>query len=158
MATPNFGAPYLAEGQASAWVTHNSALDVLDAALAAAGPAVSPAGVKLKLAVAEVVLPALSGASVTASALIPTRAIVLGVVSRVTTAVTGAASFDVGDAGDPSRFGGSLSVLLDGENVGVVGPYAIYAPLDVIVTANGGAFTGGAVRLTALFATVETPA
>jgi hypothetical protein len=106
-------------------------------------------GATLGLAIREATL-TLSGASVTASGLIPSRAIVLGVASKTTVAITGASSYNVGDLGDGSRYGGSLGIALGSSNIGVVGPYATYSATDVTVTRNGSNFTGGEVRLAAL--------
>jgi hypothetical protein len=67
----------------------------------------------------------LSGAFVDATiAVIADRMIVLGVASRTTQAVTGASSYSVGIAGEPSKFGGSLGVALGSTNIGVIGPTA----------------------------------
>lgn len=112
------------------------------------GDVVGALGSVLGFATLEVELD-LTGASVTAAGLIPARAIVLGVTSWTVNTVTGATSYSVGDGGDPSRFGGSLGAAPGSSNVGVVGPFATYAPTDVIVTASGGAFTGGKVGLAA---------
>ena len=90
---------------------------------------------------------ALSGAFIETAAAIPARAIVLGVSTRTITAVSGAASYDCGIAGEPSKFGGSLGIAAGSSNVGVIGPTAVYAPTPVRLTANGGSFTGGAVRV-----------
>lgn len=92
----------------------------------------------------------LTGASVTAAGLIPSRAIVLGVASKTTVAITGASSYNVGDSGDASRYGGSLGIAAGSSNIGVVGPFATYAATDVTVAGNGSNFTGGQVRLAAL--------
>lgn len=90
---------------------------------------------------------ALSGAYVESVAAIPARAIVLGVSTRTVTAVTGAASYDCGIAGETAKFGGSLGVAAGASNIGVIGPTAVYAPTRVRLTANGGSFTGGSVRV-----------
>ena len=89
----------------------------------------------------------LSGAVAESTIAIPDRAIVLGVTTRTLAAVTGAASYDCGIAGEPSKFGGSLGASAGSTNAGVIGPTAFYAPTPVRLTANGGAFTGGVVRL-----------
>jgi hypothetical protein len=224
MPTERFGFPYIAADQAQKHVTHNAALDMLDATLggivasatttiapgspvegeayivpagasgfgaAAAGDiaiwsggawAVSPpffgrrtlaldtgiryvfagsfgwregdtagllSGATLGLAIREATL-TLTGASVTATGLLPARAIVLGVAAKTTVAITGASSYNVGDAGDGARYGGSLGIALGSNNIGVVGPFATYAAGDVIVARNGSNFTGGQVRLAAL--------
>ncbi|CAH1671203.1 DUF2793 domain-containing protein [Chelatococcus asaccharovorans] len=88
----------------------------------------------------------LTGASVTSGIVIPDRAIVLAVTERVTEAVTGATSFSVGLAGEPTKFGNLLSVALGSHNIGVIGPTAFYADTALLITANGGAFTGGKLR------------
>ncbi|MBS7698469.1 MULTISPECIES: DUF2793 domain-containing protein [unclassified Chelatococcus] len=89
----------------------------------------------------------LAGASVTLGIAIPDRAIVLAVTERVTEAVTGATSFSIGIAGEPTKFGNLLSVSLGSHNIGVVGPTAFYAETPLLITANGGAFTGGKLRV-----------
>lgn len=97
----------------------------------------------------EELLSGLSGASVdcVAGGIIPTRAIVLGVSTRTVTAITGATSYDCGDGTTADRFGGTLSIAANATNVGVIGPTAIYSPMTIRLTANGGNFTGGAVRV-----------
>ncbi|WP_238120813.1 MULTISPECIES: DUF2793 domain-containing protein [unclassified Xanthobacter] len=89
----------------------------------------------------------LSGTSVATTVAIPARAIVLGVSTRTLSGVTGATSYDCGIAGEASKFGGSLGVAQGAANSGVIGPTAFYAETPVVVTANGGAFTGGRVRV-----------
>ncbi len=144
-----------------AWVEDEAALVIwtgaawerLDAALGliALAPttrvAEGPAGSATDVAVAEELLSGLSGASVDSTITIPDRAIVLGVSTRTVTAVTGAASYDCGIAGEPSKFGGSLGAAAGSTNAGVIGPQAFYAPTPIRLTANGGSFTGGAVRI-----------
>ncbi|WP_417684629.1 DUF2793 domain-containing protein [Roseibium sp.] len=100
-----------------------------------------------RLAVLEEELTALAGTYAETSALIPDRAIVFGVSCRTTTEVTGASSYDCGLAGEPSKFGGSLGVSAGATNAGIIGPTAFYADTPVRVSANGGSFTGGSVRL-----------
>jgi hypothetical protein len=101
----------------------------------------------------------LSGAfSETANAaFIPDRAIVLGVASRTTLAITGATSYAVGIAGDAAKFGDLLGAALNSTNVGVIGPTAFYADTKVRVTANGSNFTGGKVRLMIYFLEMTAP-
>ncbi|MDO5757294.1 MAG: DUF2793 domain-containing protein [Rhodobacterales bacterium] len=108
--------------------------------------------------VAEETLSSLSGASRASTIVIPDRAIVLGVSARIVTAITGAASFDCGIAGEASKFGGSLGIGAGSTNIGVVGPQAFYADTPIILTANGGNFTGGAVRIAIHYLTCTAPA
>ncbi|QDF14265.1 ribonuclease III [Dinoroseobacter phage vB_DshS-R4C] len=221
MPTPFLALPLIAEGQAGQHVTHNEALDMIDAlaprvvlsdslatpppappdrsawivppggsGFGGAGPgqialrlggvwhAITPAqgarwrvldrgaaviwsgtswrpadvsgalGSTLGLATIEATVTA-TGPSVTAPALIPPRAIVLGVTSWTVQAVTGATSYRVGVPGEPDKFGASLGAAPGSSNIGVVGPFATYAPTDVVVTAEGADFTGGTIGLAA---------
>ncbi|MCA3584635.1 MAG: DUF2793 domain-containing protein [Methylocystis sp.] len=91
----------------------------------------------------------LTGAFVdtTGPAIIADRMIVLAVASRTTQAITGATSYNVGVAGNTSQFGGSLGIALGSSNIGVIGPTAFYANTPIRVTAAGGNFTAGRVRV-----------
>ncbi|KRA75060.1 ribonuclease III [Caulobacter sp. Root656] len=89
----------------------------------------------------------LSGASVATTVMIPARAIVLGVSTRTSAAITGATSYSCGVAGEAAKFGGALGVAKNASNVGVIGPTAYYADTPVVITSAGGAFTGGKVRV-----------
>ncbi len=91
------------------------------------------------------------------AAFIPNRAIVLGVASRTTLAVTGATSYGVGISGDATKFGNLLGIALNSSNIGVIGPTAYYADTKVRVTANGGNFTAGKVRLAVYFLEMSAP-
>lgn len=101
----------------------------------------------------------LSGAYVETSdaAFIPNRAIVLGVASRTTLAIAGATSYAVGIAGDTSKFGDLLGIAPGATNVGVIGPTGLYADTPVRVTANGGSFSAGKVRLIVYFLEMSAP-
>ncbi len=114
-------------------------------------------GATTGMAVLEETLTGLSGASVDASIEIPDRAIVLGVSTRTITTITGATSYDCGIDGEGSKFGGSLGVAAGSTNLGVIGAQAFYADTPVRLTANGGEFTGGAVRLAIHLLTVGGP-
>ena len=100
----------------------------------------------------------LSGASVAATVMIPARAIVLGVSTRTSAAVTGATSYSCGVAGEAGKFGASLGVAKNASNVGVIGPTAYYADTPVVITAAGGAFTGGKVRVAIHVERFDAPA
>jgi hypothetical protein len=89
----------------------------------------------------------LSGASVTASVPIPADCIVLAVGARVTTAITGATSYEVGVSGNLSQFGSALATAAGSSNFGLIGPTAFYNNTSLIITAAGGSFTAGQVRL-----------
>ena len=100
----------------------------------------------------------LSGASVATSIAIPNRAIVLAVSTRTTAAVTGAASYNCGVSGDAGKFGGSLGVAKNSSNVGVIGPTAFYADTPVLLTAVGGSFVTGKVRVAIHVLRFDAPA
>ena len=89
----------------------------------------------------------LSGGSTNASVPIPANCIVLAVGARVLTAITGATSYEVGVSGNLSQFGSLLSVPAGSSNFGLIGPTAFYTNTTIIITAAGGSFTGGQVRL-----------
>lgn len=140
----------------AAWIQMANAIGFI-AQSASVAVARSPNDATTGMAVAEELLSGLSGASVASSIVIPDRAIVLGVSARTITAITGATSFDCGIAGETSKFGGSLGIAPGSTNIGVVGPQAFYADTPIILTANGGNFTGGAVRVAIHYLTCGAP-
>ncbi|WP_347268123.1 DUF2793 domain-containing protein [Paracoccus sp. (in: a-proteobacteria)] len=142
--------------------TGSSWLPVIDAMgfiaqAAAVAVAREAHGASTGMAVREETIAGLSGASVDSTIKIPNRAIVLGVSARTATAVLGASSYNCGIAGEPSKFGGALGVAAGSSNIGVIGPTAFYADTPVRLTANGGSFTGGAVRIAIHYLTCGAP-
>jgi hypothetical protein len=99
-----------------------------------------------------------AGASVDTTVEIPDRAIVFAVSTRTTEAIGGATSFDCGIAGETDKYGGSLGVAAGSTNSGVTGPTAFYAETAVRLTANGGAFSAGKVRVAIHFMRCPAPA
>lgn len=89
----------------------------------------------------------LSGGTVVTGAVIPARSVVFCVSATTVEAISGATSFDCGIAGEASKFGGLLGVSPGAGNLGVIGPTAFYADTPVQLTANGGDFAGGKVRV-----------
>ena len=141
------------QGAGSVLVWTGSAWSGLDVAMglliraASVEVAKGATGSAVTIASVEELLSGFTGASVTSSIAIPDRAIVLGVSTRTVTAISGATSYDCGIAGTPSKFGGSLGIAAGSTNVGVIGPQAFYSATPIVLTANGGSFTGGAVRV-----------
>ncbi len=133
------GEEVLAVRTDAGWTALSSTFRSLTAAL-------SPRGAATRFEIREQEL-ALAGASVVSTVVIPARAIVLGVSNRTTQAVTGATSYSCGVAGEAGKFGALLGVGPGSANIGVVEPTAYYADTPVILTAAGGPFTGGKVRL-----------
>ncbi len=130
----------------SAWTGLDAAMGLL-ARASSVRVAEGPAGAATDMVVVEELFSGLSGASATSTVTIPNRAIVLGVSTRTVTAITGASSYDCGISGETSKFGGSLGAAQNSTNVGVIGPQAFYSATPIVLTANGGSFTGGAVRI-----------
>jgi hypothetical protein len=110
----------------------------------------------------EVLLSGLSGATATATGIIPAGAQLLGVTVRVTTAITGATSFSIGDGSGVDLWGASIAVALNtittsaNYTANPTGTWSA-AARNVVLTANGGSFTGGAVRVVAHYATLSGP-
>lgn len=102
-----------------------------------------------------------SGATVTATNLIPAGAMVIGVTTRVTTAITGATSFQVGDGTDPDRWGAAIAVAINTTSTNtattVTTPTIYPGATSVVLTANGGNFSGGAVRITVHYIEIGAP-
>jgi len=140
----------------SVWTPLDDAMGLLPQA-ASVNVAKGAMGGTTGMAVLEQTISGLSGASVTSSIRIPDRSIVLGVSTRVLTAVTGAASFDCGVAGETGKFGVALGTTSGSTNAGVVGPEAFYADTPIVLKANGGSFTGGAVRIAIHYLTLGAP-
>ena len=110
--------------------------------------AVSAAGAATVQRVVEIDHTLAAGGSSTTVAVIPDKAVVLGVTGRVTTAITGATGWSLGVAGDTGRYGTAYGAALGAFAHGVTGqPQAYYGGTALEITAEGGAFTGGAVRL-----------
>ncbi|WP_306148897.1 MULTISPECIES: DUF2793 domain-containing protein [unclassified Roseibium] len=107
----------------------------------------TPSGAESRMCTVEEELSGLSGASVDTTIVIPNRAVVWCVSTRTTTAITGATSYDCGIAGEASKFGGSLGIAEGSTNAGVIGPQAFYSDTNVRLSANGGSFTAGAVKV-----------
>jgi len=101
----------------------------------------------VKMVTLEEHLTSLSGATVSSTIAFPNQSLILSATLRVTAAITGATSFDCGDSGSPTRFGNGISVALNTTNQGTTGPVGNYATTPLLLTAQGGNFTGGNVRV-----------
>ncbi len=96
-----------------------------------------------------------AGGSPVSTIQIPNRAIVLAVSTFVVTAITGATSYNAdattaaggGSGTTAGQFGADLGIASGSNNTGVIGPTAWYAASTIKLTANGGSFTGGQVRV-----------
>src|SRR5690606_28487630 len=108
----------------------------------------SPTGAATALTLIEGEHELNAGSTSDTSFLIPDRAIVLGVTGIVTEAITGATTWKLGVADDPARYGSGIGAMVDATVIGVSGtPCAYYGATPLRLTAEGGDFTGGKVRL-----------
>lgn len=130
------------------------AINEADALTRLTGPfaALTANRAELQVTHATTLLSGLTGATATATALVPAGSFVLGVTVRVTTTITGATSFDVGDGVDVDRWGAAIA-LPAGTTTSIANFTAngfgqFTAANNVVLTANGANFTGGAVRIT----------
>ncbi|QJD16312.1 DUF2793 domain-containing protein [Paracoccus sanguinis] len=80
---------------------------------------------------------------------VPAHSLIVGVTARVTEAITGTlTSWSLGTAADAGQFGSGLGKALNSWAQGLLSaPMAVYAPLELRLTAAGGAFAGGRVRV-----------
>jgi len=105
----------------------------------------------------------LAGATVTWANAIPAGTTVFGVTARVTTLITGATSIDIGDGTDVDIFIDGMAVALDTTadlancNDGTLLPTTYKANTDIVLTAIGGNFTAGAIRLTVYYLNLVPP-
>jgi hypothetical protein len=106
---------------------------------------------RVSIATARAVLSGLSGASVTATSLIPAGAVVVGVTAKVLTAVTGATSWQLGTAADPDRFAATGGIALGSTTQNsdwtAGGIECFPAATNLILTANGSNFTAGSIQI-----------
>lgn len=103
---------------------------------------------------------ALSGATYVSTIAIPAYALLVGVTTRVNTAITGATSYSVGDGTTANLWGNNIGIALNSQSqtsdftaVGAVGAAA--TSRTVTLTANGSNFTGGVVEICLHYLTTE---
>lgn len=89
----------------------------------------------------------LTGGTTNLGLQIPNGSWIAGVSARVTTLITGCASWSLGVSGDTGRFGSSLGLSAGTTNFGITGGQAYYADTNVVATAvgGGGSFSAGVI-------------
>jgi hypothetical protein len=109
---------------------------------------------RLAIKTKAVTLATSSGASVaTTTGLIPDGAVLVGLTTRVSTAITGATGYDIGDGTDADRWGANIGIALNTSSdnrdwtAGTIECFT--AAQEVTLTAVGPNFTGGAVVIVA---------
>lgn len=119
----------------------------------------SPQGAALALQSLQFDLPITAGASVESGVLIPPRAVLFGVTGRVVATISGTAqSWSLGVAGDTGRFGTGLGVSLNSWVNGPATPIVYWDGAPLLVSAQGGDFADGMVRLVIHYAQLSLPA
>jgi hypothetical protein len=109
---------------------------------------------RLTIKTKAVTLSGLTGASVaTTTGFIPDGAVLVGLTTRVSTAITGATGYDIGDGSDANRWGANIGIALNTSSdnrdwtAGTIECFT--AAQEVTLTAVGSNFTGGAVVIVA---------
>jgi hypothetical protein len=109
---------------------------------------------RLSIKSKTVTLSGLTGASVaTTGGFIPDGAVLVGLTTKVSTAITGATGYDIGDGSDADRWGANVAIALNTSSdnrdwtAGTIECFT--AAQEVTLTAVGSNFTGGAVVIVA---------
>jgi hypothetical protein len=100
----------------------------------------------------------LTGATATATNIIPDGAIVFGVTAQITTAPTGASTFSIGDGSDADKWGAGLGVAVGVKNASsdyTAGSPTHYSSDTSVVLTGDIAFVGGVANVEVLYATIE---
>ncbi|NCU20832.1 DUF2793 domain-containing protein [Phaeovulum veldkampii] len=99
------------------------------------------------------------GATSTTGFVIPGGAMVIGVTARVSAAISGTLeSWQLGSVGAPDRFGSGLGVGLGSWARGMLSqPMTFWAPEPLVLTATGGEFAGGRVKIAVHYLEIGLP-
>lgn len=114
---------------------------------------------RMSIASASQTLSGVTGASVTATALIPDGAFLVGLTTRVTTALgtgNGTSGYQIGDGSDTDRWGTvtgtAIGTTTDNRDFTVTTAQFFNADQNVVITANGGNFDGtGVIQVIAYY-------
>ncbi len=100
-----------------------------------------------------------AGAASVTTEVIPQNAMVFAVTGRVASALSGTlTSWTLGVAGAEDRYGAGIGLAQGSWLVGVTGqPVTYYADTPLVLTAAGGDFAGGTVRLVLYYFKPEPP-
>ena len=133
-----------------AWIVDEFTMAVFDGGQWRAGAlAFSANGASSVFRVIEFTHTIGAGTVSTPSVRISETSMVFAVSARVLSNVTGTlVSWQLGSAGNPNRFGSGLGLTSGSFTWGLLSsPTTYYAATDLILTATGGNFSGGSVRL-----------
>lgn len=119
----------------------------------------APGGASTSLDIVEIDHVITPGPVSSTVALIPDKAIVYGVTARVILPISGATGFSVGVAGSPDRYGTGYGTSMNAFVHGVSGqPQAYYGGTALDLTAEGGNFVAGALRIAVHIVELSPPA
>lgn len=142
---------------AAGWVTLDAAMGLLVRG-ASTDLAEGALGSRTRVGAIEASVTGLSGSSVTTALTIPAGALVFGISARVITAITGATGFALGTAAEPAAFGAGFGIGAGSLAQLPITPRAFALAAPVRVSAEGGSFTGGALRLACHTLSIGAPA
>ncbi len=133
-----------------AWIDDESVWCLHDGSAWRAGAvALSPSGAASYMRVTEFDHAVAAGPSSTTTGMIGAGEMVFAVTARVLADLTGTASgWSLGTAGAPDRFGSGLGLAAGSYARGMLGqPMTFWSAEPLVLTATGGDFAGGSVRL-----------
>ena len=121
--------------------------------------AASLSGAAVEYKIAEIDHTIEAGSSSITVDVIPERAQVIGVTGRIIGEVSGSfASWTLGVSEDPARYASGLGGAFNSFIVGMSGtPLTYYTPTPLVLTAEGGDFAAGTVRIAVHFVTLSPP-
>ncbi|MDO5704091.1 MAG: DUF2793 domain-containing protein [Paracoccus sp. (in: a-proteobacteria)] len=116
-------------------------------------------GSALMAGMAEAEVQVGSGATFDTGVVIPAGVMVIGAAARVTQPITGSLStWKLGNIGAEDRFGSGLGRGQGSWARGLLGsPMSFYSPANIVMTAEGGQFAGGTVRISVHWLELRIP-
>lgn len=123
------------------------------------GFGMSPSGAGMVMRSVETDHAVAAGSTTTTAPIVPAGSLVFAITGIVIAEITGGATgFQLGVAGSPDRYGAGIGVAAGSWLRGVTGsPLAYYSDTALVLTAEGGSFSGGAVRLVVHLAEFTLP-
>ncbi len=119
---------------------------------------VTPGGATLNIRSVEADIALTAGATLTTTLSFPARCIAFGVTGRVISALSGTlTSWEVGVAGDTARYGSGLGLPANSWVNGPGAPLVYWTATPLVLTADGGDFAAGELRLVLHYAELSLP-